>query len=79
MESVQQFVPTKENLFIRGIVLDPQWPICGREEETAKHIMWSCLSAWDVWGACRKKLQKSSGERSDFLKSNGGDYKKMRW
>lgn len=41
-------LPMKTNLLRQGIVHDAQFPICGRDEETVKHFLWSCPSAQDV-------------------------------
>jgi hypothetical protein len=29
-------------------------------EKIEGHVLWSCLSAMDVWGVCDKRLQKCS-------------------
>jgi hypothetical protein len=52
-------LPTKVNMFYRGVVDNKACPICEREDETVEHILWSCSSANDVWGCGIRKLQKS--------------------
>jgi hypothetical protein len=70
--------PTKMNLLKHGMVFDALCPICRRDDKTVKHILWSCLSAQDVWGCGPKKLKKCTDEGhniyiyiyiSSFLKS----------
>jgi hypothetical protein len=60
-------LPTKVNLFKRGVCEDKVCPICLHEEETVAHVNWGCPAANDVWGSSRMKLQKSNCDRSDFL------------
>jgi hypothetical protein len=60
-------LPTKMNLMRRGVVQEAKCPICGREDETAKHILWSCPSAQDVWSCGPTKLQKGIGEGITFV------------
>jgi hypothetical protein len=53
-------LPTRENLFKRGIVQDPLCPLCGLFPETTEHTLWSCESAVAVWMECPKRIQKLS-------------------
>jgi hypothetical protein len=55
----QNILPTKDNLQRKGISLDPLCLFCKKELETAKHILWDCPSAVDVWGAGGRLIQKS--------------------
>ena len=58
-------LPTRANLFRRGICDNNLCPICMREEETAAHICWDCLAANDVWEGSKIKMQKcTTGGRS---------------
>lgn len=41
-------LPNKANLHHRKITTNPLCPLCGKEEETPGHILWSCLFARDV-------------------------------
>lgn len=41
-------LPTKYNLLRRGVVLDALCPICGKDDEIVKHILWNCPPAQDV-------------------------------
>jgi hypothetical protein len=59
-------LPTKENLFKRKIVDDPQCAICGAAIETVGHILWSCVAARDVWLENMKPIQKSTSDEIDF-------------
>lgn len=49
-------LPTKANLFKRGVCDDKLCPICLKEEETVAHITWECPAANDVWGGSWIKL-----------------------
>jgi hypothetical protein len=53
-----EILPTRANLYKRKIIDDPKCPMCGREEETTFHALWSC-PAMDVWGAGPRVFQKS--------------------
>jgi hypothetical protein len=64
----QDFFPTKDNLFRRKVVDDPNCPICEREKETIYHTLWQCPSAQDVWSGSCSKIQKSSFLSLDFLR-----------
>ena len=59
-------LPTKTNLYKRGVVKEKLCPICGREEETIFHALWDCIAARDFWGGSLRKFQKASGKESDF-------------
>ena len=63
----KHILPTKDNLFKRGVVQDDICHMCGNECEMVMHIIWECPSAVDIWGACRGKLQKSSCHGNCFL------------
>lgn len=58
---------TKENLFKRGIALNPLCPICGSETETLGHILWSYSSTRDVWTKCNKNIHKCSSDDDGSL------------
>lgn len=53
-------LPTRANLFKRGITSDALCPIYGLFPETLIHILWSCNSAVAVLMECKKKIQKLS-------------------
>jgi hypothetical protein len=59
-------LPTKTNLFRRGVCDNSLCPICMREDETVAHVYWVCPAANDVWGGCKIKLQKCNIGGSDF-------------
>jgi hypothetical protein len=42
------------------VVSDDKCPLCTREAEIVKHILWSCPLAQDVWGCGPKKFQKGT-------------------
>jgi hypothetical protein len=65
-KALQNLLPTRENLAKKGVLRDTSCPICGLEEETVLHIIWSCPSSKDVWGGGLIKLQKSGGEGNCF-------------
>jgi ribonuclease HI len=53
-------LPTKDNLFKRGIVQDDGCPFCLQVTESVGHILWECPSSCDVWGSCRQRsIQKA--------------------
>jgi hypothetical protein len=53
------------NLLRRGVVQDEQCPICGKDDERVKHILWRSFEQ-DLLGCGSKKLQKDIGERLTF-------------
>jgi hypothetical protein len=57
-KACSNILPTKLNLFRKGIVPDALCPICDLYEETVKHVLWTCEAAKDVWSACRIRIQK---------------------
>jgi hypothetical protein len=59
-------LPTKKNLFQKGVMRDKMCPICGMEEETVSHIIWECESALDVWEGSTRKLQKLASRGRGF-------------
>ncbi|XP_040998224.1 uncharacterized protein LOC121244278 [Juglans microcarpa x Juglans regia] len=46
---------------------NPLCPICGRDEETVIHILWSCPSSVDVWAKPSSPVHKCATEEVDFL------------
>ncbi|XP_059445374.1 uncharacterized protein LOC132177155 [Corylus avellana] len=60
-------LPTRANLVSRRVTEDPRCPICGLEEETTLHILWSCESAKDVWSTMGRQFQKSWCRGPTFL------------
>lgn len=58
---------TKDNLLKRKVSSDPFCPICETNEETVYHILWSCPSAMDVWGASDRTFQKTKVKGLDFF------------
>jgi hypothetical protein len=63
----QNLLPTKANLFRRGVCDNNLCPIYMRMEEAVGHACWDCPAAQDVWGGCRGKLQKCGTEGRDFV------------
>jgi hypothetical protein len=55
----QNILPTKYNLNMRGLGLDPFCVFCLTERETTTHILWDFPSASDVWSICERKFEKS--------------------
>jgi hypothetical protein len=62
-----EILPTRDNLCRRKIITDSSCPLCGRESETAFHILWHCPSARDVWCVGNKRFQKCSFGGPDFM------------
>lgn len=58
---------TKHNVQKRGMVTEFLCIFCMSNCETVKHILCDCLLASDVWGAYRRKVQESIGERCTFI------------
>ena len=46
------------NLLRRGVVQDEQCPICGKDDERVKHILWRPFEQ-DVWGCGSKNYKKT--------------------
>ena len=66
-KACNNILPTKLNLFRKGIVPDALCPICGLHEETVEHVLWTCEAAKDVWSACRVRTQKCIANEVDFI------------
>jgi hypothetical protein len=62
-----EILPTKANLFLRKVTMDPYCPICEGEEETVYHALWQCPAARDMWSAGCVKFQKSCLGGPKFL------------
>lgn len=69
-------LPTRDNLIRKNIIDDACCPVCGREDETITHILWSCPSAQDVWSAASVIFQKSHFEDLGFLRLAKGMFKR---
>jgi ribonuclease HI len=65
-QACNEILPTRANLYRKGIISDPLCPICGLESETVGHILWSCPSASDVWAICMPTIQKCSLTEDTF-------------
>jgi hypothetical protein len=59
-------LPTRANLFRKGVCEDKMCPICVQEEEIVAHVSWGCPAANDVWGGASRKLQKCDCDKKDF-------------
>lgn len=62
----QKILPTQDNLCQRKITNDPRYSIYSQEAGTTSHILWSCSSAQDVWGASERIFEKSCKVEEDF-------------
>lgn len=51
-------LPTKQNMFVRGIVEDSFCPYCKIYEESTLHALWCCPGAQDVWDSGSALFQK---------------------
>jgi hypothetical protein len=51
-------LPTKQNLFVQGVVEDSFCRCCKIHEESTLHALWYCLGAQDVWGSGSALFQK---------------------
>ena len=54
------------NLYRRKIIDDSLCSVCGIEEETVLHVLWTCPASVDVWCVGDKKVQKLSLNGMDF-------------
>nr|XP_023927696.1 uncharacterized protein LOC112039084 [Quercus suber] len=57
-------LPTRVNLMKRKVVTDPTCQVCGIEQESTLHALWSCPKLNEVWamhfGSLRSKARKCS-------------------
>jgi hypothetical protein len=60
-------LPTRVNLKRRKIIEND---ICTRNVETARHVLWDCVSAQDVWSDSKQVLQKSCCDGDNFMAAN---------
>jgi len=61
----QNALPTKQNLYWKGVVENDICPCCQLEGESVVHALWCCLGAQDVWGCGLVFCQKSPSFFSD--------------
>lgn len=47
----QNILPTKANLYSRGVLDDPTCEACGQTAETSGHLLWDSRHAREVWSA----------------------------
>ncbi|KAF5451861.1 hypothetical protein F2P56_026923 [Juglans regia] len=66
-KAVVNNLPTKLNLNRRRVIENPLCPVCGRENESICHILWSCSAAADVWADKESPVQKWQGMEEDFM------------
>ena len=66
-KACNNILPTKLNVFRKGIVPGALCPICGLHKETVEHVLWTCEAAKDVWSACRVRTQKCVAMEVDFI------------
>jgi hypothetical protein len=66
-KACNNLLPSKLNLFRRGVVVDNLCPYYWREEESVIHALWSCPAAQDVWGCGPLIFQKSCSLGTSFL------------
>jgi hypothetical protein len=66
-KACNNILPTKENLFKRGITKDAVCPICRTTTKTVGHALWTCPAAKDVWIEHVKGIRKSPSEEDGFI------------
>ncbi|KAF5458726.1 hypothetical protein F2P56_022736, partial [Juglans regia] len=66
-KALNNILPTNSNLFKKKIGESPLCPICGSNEESVFHILWSCPSAADVWAESNSPMKKWANEGVDFM------------
>ena len=47
--------------------VEPRCGFCYQRSKTAKHVLWTCPFARNVWALCRGKIQKCSNAATDFF------------
>ncbi|XP_035547368.1 uncharacterized protein LOC118348906 [Juglans regia] len=65
--AVVNSLPTKMNLKCRKVIENPLCPVCGRENESICHVLWSCSASADVWADKESPVQKWQGREEDFM------------
>ena len=66
-KACKNILPTKDNLMRRKVIQEDCCFICNGSVETAKHILWECPSAQDVWGGSKIIFQKSLCVGENFV------------
>ena len=66
-KACHNLLPTKGNLFRRGVWDKNLCLVYLQEEETVVHVTWACSATNDAWGETRIKLQKSPCDMREFL------------
>jgi hypothetical protein len=66
-KACNNLLPSKLNLFRRGVVVDNLCPYYWREEESVIHALWSFPAVQDVWGCGPLIFQKSCSLGTNFL------------
>jgi hypothetical protein len=66
-QACNEILPTRANLHRKKIISDPLCPLCGRESETAGHVLWTCVVAQDVWAECLKSIHKCVASTETFV------------
>ncbi|GKV33735.1 hypothetical protein SLEP1_g42199 [Rubroshorea leprosula] len=54
-KATQNRIPTKDNLAKRGlrnVEDDLSCPLCGMQQESTNHLLFTCSKAWSVWSSC---------------------------
>lgn len=64
--ALNNLLPTKTNLYKRGVIKESLCPICGLEEETISHALWDCTAGRDVLGGSLRRFQKATGRGLEF-------------
>jgi hypothetical protein len=63
-----EILPTRSNLHKKKIVEDDLCPICGQDQESTLHILWTCSSAIDAWSVGPRRFQiKHSMDFTKFV------------
>ena len=59
--------PTRVNLVKRKVLTDPIYEVCGIEQESTLHALWSCPKLNEVWAVHFSLLRSEARECSTFL------------
>jgi hypothetical protein len=66
-KALNNLLPTKNNLYKKGVTKDSLCPICCLEKETIAHCLWECSTARDVRGGSSQIFQKATCQGKEFI------------
>ncbi|XP_075653903.1 uncharacterized protein LOC142624260 [Castanea sativa] len=66
-KACKKILPTKTNLYHRGVIDDPTCEACARAPKTVRHLFWECTITKDVWNLSDIPLDKTGINHRDFM------------